>query len=146
MQFFWSTKKNKFITKKEVEKIVIAIGLIIHINKKHIIEYDKSKCNKYNINLISKKATSLESLFTFYTEYGKDKKKLTAERLVKPGPGLNILSISGKLELNSVISKDSVYEDIIKGILEIIQDITDKKLEIKTYTDKIIKYDYFGGR
>lgn len=78
-----STKKFERVTKKEVEHIVNHIHKI-YSNNKNYLELRLQKYDKYNISIIPKDAPSLEYAFNFFTEYGENPAKITAEKLLTP--------------------------------------------------------------
>lgn len=131
------SKKNKYISKEQVEQIVKEIKLLLEqpkIKKIAKIEFkDRRSFNRYNINFNGVRNNDMFETFTFYTEYKNTRAQEVAEAIAEKDYNKipRVLNLNGELKEGKCWTNKYPYARIVIKALDIIQRITKNALKIE---------------
>ena len=124
-QFFYCTHEDKRISRDEAKEIIVMLRSKCKENDGWI-ELVENK--KWGICFVEIKAESLNSAFSFMTEYGEDPVEIGALRLGGEVPPVDVVDFTGKCDAFSCLIPNGKYGKLIEEIIKEMNKITNNKI------------------
>jgi hypothetical protein len=144
--FYWETLERG-LTKEEVKRCVAAIRQLI-VNNANLIKIeftDEPNNNNYNINFNSCNPQHRYETFCFYSKFKDNPNEEVYDMLQNQEEQKSVINYKGQLIFEHCKTNRMPYAQLVIRALQIIQQITDNKLNAycddgnSYYKDKIIK-------